>query len=305
MLFSFQNHQMPTYVTTRAGSARLISTKMFAFTFWRHSAFSWRSYCGLLSPTVWIAKIAIYKEQADQKGSCQKLVQMCIPFNFKRMRWLEQHKSESPASILLKYILDRYRPDRIPVGPITARYRFKKNASWQTVWSVDRNVRSKLFRVCSIVTADVNCWCHTTVEPRYLEFAYLELLLISKWKSGPLLNMKVLQQVTKYCGKEEKFFSSFPRYFQYVPIVRSQIKYSFVKCGYSVQIGLSSVNLLCRGTDISKYFRGFLGLQDNESRLYMIISKMICLFVCGIISTSFFFFFFFFFFFSFYLLGFP
>ena len=36
-----------------------------------------------------------------------------------------------------------------------------------------------------------------TVEPRYLELAYFELLLISKWKSGPYFNMKLWQQVTK------------------------------------------------------------------------------------------------------------
>ena len=36
-----------------------------------------------------------------------------------------------------------------------------------------------------------------TVEPRYLELAYFELPLISKWKSGPSFNMKLWQQVTK------------------------------------------------------------------------------------------------------------
>ena len=37
----------------------------------------------------------------------------------------------------------------------------------------------------------------STVEPRYLELAYFELPLISKWKSGPCFNMKLWQQVTK------------------------------------------------------------------------------------------------------------
>ena len=37
----------------------------------------------------------------------------------------------------------------------------------------------------------------STVEPRYLELAYFELPLISKWKSGPYFNMKLWQQVTK------------------------------------------------------------------------------------------------------------
>ena len=36
-----------------------------------------------------------------------------------------------------------------------------------------------------------------TVEPRYLEVAYFELPLISKWKSGPCFNMKLWQQVIK------------------------------------------------------------------------------------------------------------
>ena len=36
-----------------------------------------------------------------------------------------------------------------------------------------------------------------TVEPRYLELAYFELPLISKWKSGPCFNMKLWQHVTK------------------------------------------------------------------------------------------------------------
>ena len=37
-------------------------------------------------------------------------------------------------------------------------------------------------------------WClftANTVEPRFLELAYFELPLISKWKSGPCFNMKL------------------------------------------------------------------------------------------------------------------
>ena len=40
-----------------------------------------------------------------------------------------------------------------------------------------------------------------TVEPRYLELAYFEFPLISKWKSGPCFNMKLWQQITKIMGK--------------------------------------------------------------------------------------------------------
>ena len=36
----------------------------------------------------------------------------------------------SPVSILYKAIAGRYRPVRVADGPITAHYRFIKNASW-------------------------------------------------------------------------------------------------------------------------------------------------------------------------------
>ena len=38
-----------------------------------------------------------------------------------------------PVSILYKSIASRYRPVSYPDGPITAGYRFIKNASWDTV----------------------------------------------------------------------------------------------------------------------------------------------------------------------------
>ena len=39
--------------------------------------------------------------------------------------------SINPASILYKSIAGRYRPVSYPDGPITARYRFIKNAYWE------------------------------------------------------------------------------------------------------------------------------------------------------------------------------
>ena len=50
---------------------------------------------------------------------------------------------------------------------------------------------------------------------------------------------------------------------------RSQITYTFVKCGCSIYFFLNSANLICRGTDISKCFRESLGIRDNESWLYI------------------------------------
>ena len=43
-----------------------------------------------------------------------------------------------------------------------------------------------------------------------------------------------------------------------------------MKFGCSIGLFLSSAHLICRSTDISKYFRGSLRLRDNESRLYKI-----------------------------------
>ena len=39
--------------------------------------------------------------------------------------------NSNPVSILYKSIAGRYRPVRVADGPITARYRFIKNAKWK------------------------------------------------------------------------------------------------------------------------------------------------------------------------------
>ena len=72
------------------------------------------------------------------------------------------------------------------------------------------------------------------------------------------------------CSSGEKWsnFSSFPQYFRYISKFKSSITYKFVKCGCLNYFLLTSANLICRGTDISKYFRESLGIRDNEIRLY-------------------------------------
>ena len=40
---------------------------------------------------------------------------------------------------------------------------------------------------------------------------------------------------------------------------------------------LSSRNLICRSTGISMYFREFLEVRDNESRLYMFVKSFFCI----------------------------
>ena len=92
-----------------------------------------------------------------------------------------------------------------------------------------------------------------TVDTRYLELAYLEYPLISKWKFGPCYNTEIYQQATKYCGKEEKLllrsnFSSFPQYFQYISNLGVKLHIHSVKGGCSINCFPQF-----RKSDMSKY----------------------------------------------------
>ena len=69
-------------------------------------------------------------------------------------------------------------------------------------------------------------------------------------------------------------FSSFPQYFQYISNLGVKLRIHSVKGGCSINcFFLSSVNLICRTTDISKCFIESLGVRDNESRLYLTFKK--------------------------------
>ena len=57
-----------------------------------------------------------------------------------------------------------------------------------------------------------------------------------------------------------------------ISLTRSQISYTVVKCGCSIHFFLNLANLICRGTDISKYFRQSLGIRENEGRLYITLT---------------------------------
>ena len=64
-------------------------------------------------------------------------------------------------------------------------------------------------------------------------------------------------------------FSSFPHYFIYIFLtsgVKLHIHLLNVVVRFIVFLTLST--LICRGTDISKYFSESLGIRDDESRLY-------------------------------------
>ena len=97
---------------------------------------------------------------------------------------------------------------------------------------------------CTITWAmepGTKCWYRSyTVEPRYLELAYFELPLISKWKSGPCFNMKlttgnkIMWKRGEIAPKEQFLFFSTILLYIFISNFRCQITYSFVKCGCSI-----------------------------------------------------------------------
>ena len=120
----------------------------------------------------------------------------------------------------------------------------------QIVWSTSSEQRRMSKKTTPSFSNQHNRY---TVEPRYLELAYFELPLISKWKSGPCFNMKLWQQ-NKIMWKrgeiapKEQFLLFSTLFYIYISNFRSQITYSFVKCGCSIYCFPHSLN-----SDMSRY----------------------------------------------------
>ena len=74
---------------------------------------------------------------------------------------------------------------------------------------------------------------------------------------------------------KEQFLLFSTLFYIYISNFRSQITHSFVKCIIQFIVFLTLSTLICRGTDISKYFSESLRIRDNESRLYLIGSMSI------------------------------
>ena len=87
-----------------------------------------------------------------------------------------------------------------------------------------------------------------------------------KWKSNNR-QQNIVKKGEKLLLRSN--FSSFSTIFSKSLRLGVKLTYSFLTCGCSIYFFLHFANLISRGTDISKYFREFLGLQDNESRLYV------------------------------------
>ena len=134
-------------------------------------------------------------------------------------------------------------------------------------------------KLASLTKKIWHCSCFQLCQYSWLSLSRTRLSRITAYLEVKIWSLPKHENLTtgkKYCGKEEKLlprsnFSSFPQYFQYISNFKSPITYKFVKCGCSNYV--SSANLICRSTDISKYFSESLGIRDNESRLYMRVTE--------------------------------
>ena len=137
----------------------------------------------------------------------------------------------------------------------------------------DLNLRRENMSECTLSNVTAQMWQGyswlSLSRPRVSRItAYLEVKIWSQLKNENLITgNKILWKRGELLLRSN--FSSFPQYFQYISNFKSPITYTFVKCGCSIYFFLKSANLICRSTDITKYFRESLGIRDNESRLYI------------------------------------
>ena len=99
----------------------------------------------------------------------------------------------------------------------------------------------------------ITLWC--TVDSRYLDLAYLEQPLISKWNSGPCLNMKAISPL--FHNIFNLSLTSRVQLHTYLLKVVNRISFSSILQIWYVEVRISQ--------SISES----LGIRDNESRLYI------------------------------------
>ena len=147
-------------------------------------------------------------------------------------------------------------------------------SSWSTLFAqipvfVYRDKKVKI--VLNKIIKHIHCSWHSLIFWLQLSRipAYLEVKIWSLLKHEILTTSDKI--LLKRGERAMEQFLLFPQCVQYISNIRSQITYSFVKCGWLIYVFPNSANLICHGTDISKYFRVSLWLRANanESRLYL------------------------------------
>ena len=126
---------------------------------------------------------------------------------------------------------------------------------------------SDLFFIPIMLNLYIRHYSQLSLSPLWLSriTAYLEEKIWSFFKCRNLRSGNKILWIRGEIAPKEQFLPFSTIFSVYIFNLRSQITYLFVKFGCSICISLSSANLICRSTDISKCFRGSLRLRDNES----------------------------------------
>ena len=94
--------------------------------------------------------------------------------------------------------------------------------------------------------------------------AHLEVKIWSLFKHRDLpTGNKILWKRREIAPRSN--FSSFPQYFQYISNLGVKLIFILLKLAVRLIFFLSSANLICRSTAISKCFIKSLGFRDHES----------------------------------------
>ena len=100
--------------------------------------------------------------------------------------------------------------------------------------------------------------------------AYLEVKIWSLLKHENLITgNKIFWKRGEIAPKEQFLLFSTIFSIYLTSRVRVKLHIYLLNVVNRISFFLISANLICRSTDISKYFRESLGIRDNESRLYL------------------------------------
>ena len=121
----------------------------------------------------------------------------------------------------------------------------------------------------------LNSFRQHTVDSRYLDFAYLEKTAYLEAKIWSLFEHWNLTTCNKILWKRNCSLGAISPLFYNIlnKSLSSGVKFICEMWLFDL-FSLNCANLICRGTDILKYFRESLGLRDNGSRLYIAVGTL-------------------------------
>ena len=118
--------------------------------------------------------------------------------------------------------------------------------------------------------------------------AYLEVKIWSLFKHETMTTGNKIMWKRGEIAPKEQFLLFSTLFNIYISNFRSQITYSLLNVVVQFIVLLTLSTLICRGTDISKYFSESFGIRYNKSRLYIVKEKGLYSFSHGILFCIFF-----------------